>query len=427
MKFLEKIVVSPAVIKGAIIAAASKSSMQRACAAAYVKRGVSIIKNPGISNDDLASLGVIQSLGATVESLSDGSLRIESQHLESVENKIDFGESGLGIRMFTPIVSLLPNRISIEGSGSLLQRPMNFFDEILPQLDVFVNSNAGFLPLQIQGPLRPKDITIDGSLSSQYLTGLLFAFASARAENVSIHVKNLKSRPYVDLTLKVLADFGLEVPKNDNYSNFTFVGLEEMANQSTTYQVEGDWSGAAFLLVAGAVAGNLIVKGLDVHSTQADKAVLEALQDTGCQLSIGWDQIEVGKVEHLKPFRFDATDCPDLFPPLVALAANCQGESVIEGVERLAHKESNRALTLQEEFAKLGIKIDLIGNFMKVYGGTGLKSTTVHSRNDHRIAMACAIAALNAEGEVTIENPSAINKSYPNFFEHLAQISSQNY
>jgi 3-phosphoshikimate 1-carboxyvinyltransferase len=189
------------------------------------------------------------------------------------------------------------------------------------------------------------------------------------------------------------------------------------------YTVEGDWSGGAFLLVAGAVAGEITVRGLDVHSTQADKAVLAALKDCGCKLSVGEGTIKIGP-GNLQAFNFDATDCPDLFPPLVALAAYCEGTTVIKGVQRLTHKESNRALTLQDEFGKLGILIQLQGDDMLITGGTGIIAATVHSRHDHRIAMACAVAALKADGEVIIEEAQAINKSYPDFYKHLELLGA---
>ena len=397
--------------------------MQRACAAALVAKGKSIIKNPGHSNDDKAAMDITQRLGGTVTN-NGSELIIESNGVQPVSSEINCGESGLSIRMFTPLVALSNHELAVNGTGSLTTRPMDFFDEILPQLDVHVKSNAGKLPLNIQGPIIPKNITIDGSLSSQFLTGLLLAYAASDASNVSITVTNLKSKPYIDLTLDVMKQFGLKVPENRNYEEFYFAADTHHSSLITHhYTVEGDWSGAAFLLVAGAVAGNIVVKGLDVFSTQADKAVLQALMDCGCIISIQPEQIEIGPAP-LKPFHFNATECPDLFPPLVALASYCNGKSVIEGTTRLTHKESNRAITLQEEFAKLGVTIELQDDLMIIHGGGGLKGATVHSRHDHRIAMACAVAALKAKGDVTIEEAEAINKSYPDFYEHLKVLGA---
>jgi len=440
-----QVTVKPSGIKGEIFAPASKSSMQRACAAALVKKGQSIIHNAGTSNDDNAALRVIQALGAIVEHLEDGSIKINSDKFlpgfeasplgEGLEGaaSVNCGESGLGIRMFAPIISLHSHTVTINGEGSLLTRPMDFFDEVLPQLGVKITSNDGKLPLKVTGPLQPKNITIDGSLSSQFLTGLLMAYAAAGASNVSISVDNLKSKPYVDLTLKVMKDFKLQVPENRNYEEFYFAGqlISQTPGESfrTTdepinYIVEGDWSGGAFLLVAGAIAGNIVIKGLDIFSTQADKAVITALKDCGCKLMTGIDEITIGPGS-LHAFDFDATDCPDLFPPLVALASYCKGTTVIKGVQRLTHKESNRALTLQDEFGKMGIDIQLNDDEMYIHGGAGVKGAQVHSRHDHRIAMACAVAALKADGETVIDEAQAINKSYPNFYEHLKKLGAE--
>ncbi|MBS1628063.1 MAG: 3-phosphoshikimate 1-carboxyvinyltransferase [Bacteroidetes bacterium] len=418
------VTIQPSTVHGKIMAPASKSSMQRACAAALLKKGKSIIYNYGISNDDKAALSIIEYFGATIIKREDR-IEIDSSNFNQLPLGIEgihCGESGLSIRMFAPIVALNKNEITINGTGSLATRPMNFFDEIFPQLNIKIKSNNGKLPLIVKGPLQPKNIEIDGSLSSQFLTGLLMAYAASNANNVSIKVTNLKSKPYIDLTLKVMNDFGMNVPVNNNYQEFIFTKSEtENKKSEVNYMVESDWSGGAFLLVAGAIAGNIIVKGLDTHSTQADKKIIEALKDCKANILINEKEIHISN-STLKAFEFDATDCPDLFPPLVALASYCNGTSLIKGVSRLAHKESNRGLTLQQEFAKFGVEIILENDVMKVNGGNGLKGTIVHSHHDHRIAMACAVAALKANKETIIEEADAVNKSYPNFYEHLQQL-----
>ena len=436
-----KVVIQPSQLKGEIHAAASKSAMQRACAAALLHNGETIISNPGQSNDDLAALSIIKNLGATVQKTEDGSIKITGSKLlntlkalpfgEGLGEAINCGESGLSIRMFAPIAALSSHEITITGTGSLLTRPMDFFDEILPQLGVSIHSNNGKLPLKIHGPLQPKNITIDGSLSSQFLTGLLMAFAKATTEQVTITVSNLKSKPYIDLTLQMMAHFGYKII-NENYERFVIQPVTPKPvtpklitrnPDPITYTVEGDWSGAAFLLVAGAVAGNISVKGLDIFSAQADKEILQALIMAKASISIKPEEIIVSS-KPLQAFHFNATDCPDLFPPLVVLAAYCDGTSVIEGVSRLAHKESNRALTLQQEFGKMGVAIKLQDDLMLITGSEKIKGTKVHSHHDHRIAMACAVAALKAEGETVIEEADAVNKSYPAFYKHLQQLGA---
>lgn len=418
------VTIQPSAISGQIHAAASKSAMQRACALALLHEAPCTIHNAGHSNDDKAALGIIAAMGAQIEAIDNNSLRINSRFLQpgNAPTQIFCGESGLSIRMFTPIAALLPRQLTITGSGSLLSRPMHFFDKVLPGIGVAVQSNNGLLPLHITGPLQAHEITIDGSLSSQFLTGLLFAFARAAKKPVNIQVHNLKSTPYIDLSLHMLQHFGYKV-SHTHYQQFTIAPYTTGNAQPVTYTVEGDWSGAAFLLVAGAIAGGLQVTGLDPFSTQADKAILTALSLAGAALSIQPNQIDVGPGA-LKAFQFDATHCPDLFPPLVALAAYCQGTTVIEGALRLTHKESNRALTLQEEFGKMGVVIKLQDDLMIVEGSAQLKGANVHSHHDHRIAMALAIAGLKANGNTVIANADAINKSYPDFYAHIAALGA---
>jgi 3-phosphoshikimate 1-carboxyvinyltransferase len=416
-----KVTIQPSQLKGVIQAAASKSSMQRACAAALLFKGKTVIHNPGHSNDDKAALDIIQRLGARAEITAEQVI-VSSNGIDPVADEVECGESGLSIRMFTPLVALSDKEIAINGSGSLVTRPMDFFDDILPKLKVKVKSNNGKLPLITKGPLKPSNIEVDGSLSSQFLTGLLMAFGASPIEkDVTIVVKDLKSKPYIDLTLDVMKKFGFNVPENKSYEEFTFHHHAATDSTDKEYTVEGDWSGGAFLLVAGAIAGPILVRGLDLLSTQADKAIVDALMAANAGIAMEAKGIRLVPTE-MTGFDFDATDCPDLFPPLVALAAYCKGKTSIRGVSRLTHKESNRALTLQEEFGKMGVKIGLNDDVMTIHGGNGVKGATVHSRHDHRIAMACAVAALRAEGATTLEEAHAVNKSYPDFYEDLKKL-----
>lgn len=415
------VTIQPGPVSGVIEAPASKSSMQRALAAALIRKGETVIRNPGISNDDMAALENIRKLGARAE-WQDGFLTIYSEGVQPVHEVINCGESGLGIRMFTPITAVSNKKLTVTGTGSLVTRPMDFFDEIFPKLGISIRSNQGRLPMEIQGPLVPANVEVDGSLSSQFLTGLLMAYAAVGAKDVTITVKDLKSKPYVDLTLSVLKDFGWEVEHRD-HEQFYFPGRQEPFQGKMDYQVEGDWSGAAFLLVAGAIAGDITVTGLDPLSTQADKAVIQAMMAAGVGMSIHPDFIEIRKSK-LKAYQFDATECPDLFPPLVALAAYAHGTTVISGASRLTHKESNRALTLQEEFGKMGVKVELQDDLMVIHGGGGVRGAETHSHHDHRIAMATAVAALGAEGPMEIHEAEAVKKSYPDFYDDMRQLGA---
>ncbi len=417
------VTINPSIISGTISAPPSKSSMQRACAAASLSSRETIIKNAGDSNDDLAAIEVIKALGCVVESINGNTLKVTgpSDRNESSEViNINCGESGLGLRMFAPIAALKKGEVNITGSGSLVKRPMDFFDEIFPELGIAIQSNHGKLPIRLKGPLQPANITIDGSLSSQFLTGLMMAFAQACDQPVSIKVNNLKSIPYINLTLSVLNDFGWVV-KHDQHREFLFA--KQTPIHPVTYTVEGDWSSASFLLVAGAVAGDISVAGLDIRSTQADKAIIDGLKAAGARLDFSDNIIHISKSE-LQGFNFDATDCPDLFPPLVSLAAYCAGTTVIKGNSRLAHKESNRSLTLQAEFKKMGVNITLDGDEMRIEVAENVNGATVHSNHDHRIAMACAIAGLQAKNNTVILEAGAVNKSYPAFYNHLQMLNT---
>lgn len=413
------VIVFPGAIEGRIAANASKSAMQRAVAAALMATGKSIIYNPGKSNDCLSALEVAQDLGAVVHYVNDR-IEITGKGIRPVENKINCGESGLGIRMFTPIAALSEEELTLEAAGSLKNRPVEFFEEVFPQLQVHCETQNGKPPIRIKGPLTPCDITVDGSLSSQFLTGLLMAYGSS-AENETITVRNLKSKPYIDLTLQIMQHFGVKVT-HENFTKFHF--NQKQRFRACDYTVEGDWSGAAFLLVAGAIAGQVEVDNLNVRSAQSDKAILNALERSGAKVMQGMFTVLIEK-SSLKSFDFDATDCPDLFPPLVALAANCKGISAISGVGRLAYKESDRGKTLQEEFLKLGIRIDLDGDKMFVHGGAPIQGAEVISHHDHRIAMACAVAALNATASVRISGAEAVNKSYPEFWDHWQKLGGK--
>lgn len=421
-----KIILKSGVITGALQAPASKSAMQRACAAALLRNGKSNIFNPGMSNDDKAAIGIIQKLGAKA-TVEQDHLHIESEGLKTIQqanvSEIDCGESGLSMRMFSPICALSEKEITIKGRGSLNKRPVDFFEKVLPSLGVTVISNNGLLPLKMKGPLQVQNVEVDGSASSQYITGLLMTYAVLAKLDTKIVINDLKSKPYVELTLSIMNHFGLAVPKNEDYNIFTFENVASENSATINYSVEGDWSNAAFWLVAGAINQSVTVKGLDINSTQADRAILQVLKNCGADMTIENESITISP-RALSTFQFDATHCPDLFPPLVVLASFVNGISRIRGVNRLLHKESNRAQTLQTEFGKLGVGISFENDEMLIQGNTSIVGADCSSHNDHRIAMALAIASSRAKGTTSIANAEAINKSYPNFYNDLAKLGA---
>ena len=408
--------VEPSRIKGQLKAPASKSMTQRAIAAALLADGQSIIHNPSYCDDSLAAMSIACGLGARVEPQAN-ELKINGSVVLK-EPKLNCGESGLAIRMFSPIAALYPAEITMIGANSLKKRPMFMIEEALNQLGVKCTSSGGFLPLTIQGPIVGGYCEIDGSVSSQLLTGLLMALPLA-AKDSEIKVNNLKSKPYIDMTIQILKSFGITV-HNTGYNLFQIPGNQKYIPH--IYIVEGDWSGGAFLLVAGAVNGQLSVQGLRTDSMQSDMAIITALEKAGAQMKISENQIEISKSE-LKAFGFDATESPDLFPPLVTLASYCDGVSTIKGVSRLIYKESDRATALKEEFGKMNIRIEIKDDLMSVTGGQP-RGARVESHDDHRIAMAVAVASLGATGRVYIRDSQCVAKSYPGFFDDLRNLGA---
>jgi 3-phosphoshikimate 1-carboxyvinyltransferase len=406
--------ISKSNIKGSIVAPTSKSALQRHIAAAMLAKGKSVIRYESMSDDAEAVLGVAKSLGVNVVQVGN-SIEIEGG-INNPLKELYIGESGLGLRMLAPILAATGYPFEIAGRGSLLKRPVDFVVDTLRKTGVQIADTNGSLPLKLHGPIRENEIFVDGSVGSQLLTGFLMA-APLLDENIKIKVSNLKSKPYIDLTISVLKRHGVEV-ENLDYSEFS-IASGQVYKGINTY-AEGDWSGAAFVLVAAAIAGEICLKGINNNSTQGDKQIVNVLKACGAFVEEGDNEISVKK-EALNAFEFDATDVPDLFPPLVSLAVNCNGISKIKGVSRLKHKESDRANTLKSEFEKLGATIKLNGDFMEIEG-TKLTGEKVHSHNDHRIAMALAVAALTTDGEVVIEKSEAVAKSWPNFFEKLEEI-----
>ena len=406
----------PSELNGSVRAPSSKSMTQRAIAAALLANGESLIRNPSYCDDSLAAMSIATGLGARVEPGPD-LLRITGSE-ELRENKLHCGESGLAIRMFSPIAALYRTEITLNGSVTLKKRPMSMISEALNQLGATCSTTDGFLPITVKGPLKGGRCEIDGSISSQLLTGLLMALPLAESDS-EIKVNNLKSTPYIDMTTGILKEFGIEVYNHD-YELFTIPGRQRYKH--VEYTVEGDWSGGAFLLVAGAVNGHLKISGLNYKSLQSDKTIINALDSSGTRISITDNHIEI-KASELISFDFDATHSPDLFPPLVTLAAYCKGTSKIKGVSRLEHKESNRAEALRAEFEKLGIKIEIKDDLMYITGGQP-QGAHVESHEDHRIAMAMTVAALKASGRIYLRDSQCVTKSYPEFFQHMKQLGA---
>jgi 3-phosphoshikimate 1-carboxyvinyltransferase len=407
--------IAPGTVSGRLTAPASKSHLQRVILAASLAAGESRIHGPGHSADGQACVGVIRSLGARVD-VEENLLRITGGGAVR-SNILECGESGFCLRSSAAVAALGDRSFTLIGHGSLATRPMDMVLEPLRQLGARCETVEGRAPITVCGPLTGGHARVDGSASSQFLSGLLLALPRAAGDS-ELEVAGLRSGSYVRMTLDVLAAFGVQVEAATDLSGFRIRGGQTY--RPADLAVEGDWSGAAFLLVAGAVAGQVTVAGLDRASAQADRAILEALAAAGADLSWEGPDLRVGRAE-LRAFDFDATDCPDLFPPLAALACSARGTSRIAGVARLSAKECDRGAALVTELSALGADLRVRDGVMEITGGS-LAGGTVDPHNDHRMAMACAVAGLASRQGVTMEGEACVAKSYPGFFQALDSL-----
>jgi len=391
--------------------------MQRCIVAALLGEGQTSIMNPSLCDDTLAALKIAEQLGAAVN-LENDQVRITGG-FNPREEVLHCGESGLAARMFSAVASLHHAPVTLTGLGSLKNRPFGMIEGPLSELGVECETTNGFIPVRVKGPMKGGRARVDGSTTSQFLTGLLMSLPVVNKDS-ELLVRNLNSKPYIDVTLKVLQDFGIEV-ENQAYNRFLVKGNQHY--KAREYEVEGDWSGAAFLLTAGALNGKVKVTGIQKDSPQADRNIVAALERAGARVNIMNDTVEVIAGD-LVPFEFDATECPDLFPPLVALAAHCTGITILTGTGRLKSKESNRALVLKEIFSNLGVRIDLEKNQMIIHGGR-VETGSLHASNDHRVAMAAAIAGIKAAGKVEIRGSDCVSKSYPHFFDDYIKMGGK--
>ncbi len=325
--------------------------------------------------------------------------------LEYAKNSVelDCGESALFMRIISPVCALLGLDATLKTSGTLSKRPSGIDAECLKKLSM-------------NGKLVGGTAELDASITSQFLSGLLIALPLAKNDS-QIKVTNLKSRPYIDATIKLLNDYGVKISEENN---IFFIKGKQNYN-AIDYTVEGDFSGASALLVAGAIKRQVRVEDLYYkNSLQPEKTIVNVLRSCGAELRIADNYIEV-KPKQLDPFEFDVSDNPDLAPPLCALAVHCKGKSVLNGIQRLRYKESDRALALSKEFSKLGADIKVVDDRIEI-AGSELKNAKVNSHNDHRIAMSLAVAGINFEQPISIEGADRVKKSYPDFFNDLDKI-----
>jgi 3-phosphoshikimate 1-carboxyvinyltransferase len=415
-------------LSGEVCAPPSKSYTQRMLIAAALSNGEGKVSNPLLSEDTEATLRAITALGAETK-FEEHCWNIKgSAPLQNAKAPIDCGESGATLRFMIPIAALAPDPSTLVFKGSLERRPIEPLLKSLSDL----GANTRFKKLGGKdavfvegGGIIGGQTSIAGNVSSQFFSGLMFACPMAKVETEIVLTTPLESADYVKMTVDVLEAHGVRLEIYDNFKRIVIP-----ANQ--TYKprdcrVPGDFSSAAFLLAAAAITNSKVqVNDLDNKSAQGDKAVLGILKQMGVAGKVCENSVEIdGTGSQLEPLSINAKNIPDLVPVCAALACYAKGISKISGAQRLRLKESDRLSSLYLELRKMGAQIDVDASSLTVKGPCALHSAVIDPHNDHRIAMACSVAALGAEGETTIQNAECVRKSYPQFFTHLRQIGAE--
>ncbi len=386
-------------LNGCVLVPPSKSAAHRALICSYLSGGGTV--SPIIDSRDMnATVGVINSL----------------KNGEKVLNCI---ESGSTLRFMIPVAASLGKSVTFTGEGSLLSRTIGEYITLLPQHNVKVES-SGTLPVTISGRLTNGSYEVSGDVSSQYITGLLLALANIEGDSAVILKTPLQSKPYADMTVKVMSDFGVEVKETE----FGYLIHGRQSFKQLDYNVEGDWSQAAFFLVAGAIGSDVTVTGLDMNSVQGDKIIIEVLKSFGADVECTKSSVHCRRA-CLTGTEIDAADIPDLVPIIAVLGAFSSGKTVIRGAERLRYKESNRIESVITNLKLIGADVSETRDGMVINGGAKLHSNNLRGFNDHRIVMAFSIAGLFLDGETVIDDAQSINKSYPSFFEDYNSIGGR--
>lgn len=411
-------------LHGSVQAPPSKSHTHRALIAASLSQRRSIIENPSQNEDIEATIAAIEAYGTHLSRDEKALIVRGPDHINTPEDVIDCSESASTMRFVTPILAHAHGISVLTGGPSLRKRPMHLTIDCLGQLGVKCCSvrNDGHAPLiTFGGTYKGGNVQLVGNVTSQVISGLLFS-APLASQPTSIEITTmLESAPYVKMTLQVLGDHGIEVTSDPNLRRFLIKGRQSV--DSARHTIEGDYSSAAFLLAAGLVTGSKIhVSGLKTRaSLQGDSEIVNILRTMGAEIDTNNDSVWT-QPSRLHAISVDAGDCPDLVPPIAAAACYAEGTTKITNARRLRSKESNRLVSLSTELGKMGAKIEETEDGLRISGGNILTGARVVSHRDHRVAMACSVAALGAKGRTTISGAGCVAKSYPNFFYDLRTL-----
>lgn len=401
--------IKPQLLSGNVKVPSSKSFAHRAIIAASLASGKSIISNVTLSNDILATLSAVEQLGAKYSIKDDVVTVVGIDKICDKEITIDCNESGSTLRFMLPIAGMLSsNYVNFIGKGKLGLRPMKIYENLYKDENLFYEDSSllnenNYLDLKIKGSILNDEIHIDGNVSSQFLTGLIYSLSLKDRDSV-IYVNDLQSKGYIDITLDVLKVFNIEI-ENVNYEKFIIKGNQKY--KATNYVVEGDYSQEAFFEIANLIGSNINILGMNENSIQGDKKIVE------------FSNLLKTKNNH---YVFDCKDCPDIVPVLSVGCALYDGSVDIINIERLKIKECDRLEAVYTELKKLGANVTKTDSSLSFIGVNKFNGADCDAWNDHRMAMMLAIAATKADSFVTIKDAQSVSKSYPLFFEDYKSL-----
>lgn len=410
--------ITPTKLKGKVQVPPSKSLAHRAIICASLAKGISRIDNIEYSKDIQATIKAMQSLGTKIEEYKDYLIIDGTSTFTKNNSDIDCEESGSTLRFMIPISIVEENKVHFTGRGNLGKRPLDTFYEIFERQNIGYLYKKDILDLYVIGKLKPDHYKIPGNISSQFITGLLFALPLLKGDSIIEITSPLESKGYIDLTLQMLNQYGIKVI-NNNYQSFIVIGNQEYHAQD--YRVEADFSQAAFYLVAGAIGNDVVLTDLNLDSLQGDKATLDILESMGAKITVLGDGVKVTG-ENLSATIVDASQCPDVIPVVSVALALATGRSEVINAKRLRIKECDRLVATSSQINELSGNVKELPEGMIINGVDEFTGGNCSSYNDHRIAMMLAIAATRSIRPVIIDNMECVEKSYPSFWEDYKSL-----
>ena len=404
---------------GAVAAPPSKSDVHRAVICAALSGGVCKISPVALSNDIRATIGCVEALGAEA-SVENDVLTVDGSAVFAKKTAtLDCIESGSTLRFMIPVAAAGGVEARFTGSGSLVSRPIGLYSQILPEKGVSLEGGDG-LPLKISGKLKSGVFKVPGNISSQFISGLLFALPLLRGDSDIILTSPIQSAGYINMTIRTMEKFGIEVDVTDT-------GWHVRGGQRyipSDYRTDGDWSQAAFYLVSGAVNGEITVNNLNTDSKQGDRKIAGLLREFGAEVIQEADSVTVKKSD-MKGIEIDASQIPDLVPALAVCASFADGVTRITNAERLRIKESDRLISTAALINSLGGEAKELPDGLVIRGSRTLIGGTVKGFNDHRIVMSAAICAAGSENPIICTDALSVNKSYPGFFDDYNSVGGK--